>query len=265
MQEELKQKDLDFIRKRNSKGHLYFVANLGDEFYADSIELSVDYRYVSITDPQTSKSGYIETDDHFYLNVPPGKSFLIQTSMTEPNLDEWQFYQSLQEVHIEGPWKVTFENKDVYNLKDEYHPKRLSSWTDWRDKGLKTFKGKAKYQSTFELDESLIGDKHFTLNIEEVRETARVIINGMNCGTIWSFPNQLEIPKGILQKENTIEIVVQNLSSNYMKKYDEEHPEWKKFYDINFVNITYEPFTTSKWDYEPSGIIGEIFLSIAEK
>ena len=45
-----------------------------------------------------------------------------------------------------------------------------------------------------------------------------------------------------------------------MKKYDPAHPEWKKFYDINMVDITYDPFDTEDWPFEPSGILGEVSL-----
>jgi hypothetical protein len=262
--EEFMSKGLDFIRKKNTEGYLYFVSNLGNTFISDSIRLSVDYNYLIITDPISGKTGFIKNEDKFYLNVPSGKSLLIQTTMSKPNLDKWKFPKIIETVKLNCDWKVTFENFASHGLKKEYHPKQLNSWTDWGDQELKTFTGKARYSATFELDKPFNEATQFILYIEDVRETAKVIINGVDCGTIWCFPNQLEISTGILQKENKIEIVVQNLSSNYMKKYDKENPDWKKFYDINFVNITYDPFSTSKWDYEPSGIIGSIHLSIAE-
>jgi len=35
---------------------------------------------------------------------------------------------------------------------------------------------------------------------------------------------------------------------------------WKKFKEINFVNIKYKPFDASTWEPSPSGIIGEAYL-----
>ncbi|TFH20724.1 MAG: hypothetical protein E4H10_16305 [Bacteroidia bacterium] len=109
------------------------------------------------------------------------------------------------------------------------------------------------------------GIYRYILRIEDVRESARVIINGIPQGTIWAFPNQIELSPEILKDENRIEIVVQNLSSNYMRKYDEQNPGWKKFYDINFVDITYNPFNPSEWPLEPSGLIGEVYITREEK
>lgn len=252
---------LDFIRKKNAQGHLYFITNLGDRFYEEEVSFSVDYKYLTIIDPLTNTKRYIETDDHFLLNLPPGKSLLIQTSMDQPDGEKYPFYQSMDTIAIESSWKVSFADYHTQKLKKEYSIDRLISWTEWGEEALKTYTGKATYTANFKLEDLDQAIQQYTLHIEEVRETAQVFINGVDCGTIWAFPNQLEIPAELLKQENQLEIVVQNLSANYMKKYDEENPGWKKFYDINFVNITYDDFSTRQWAYEPSGIIGKIYFS----
>ncbi|NOU61293.1 glycosyl hydrolase [Marinifilum caeruleilacunae] len=260
-EEELKLRGLEFIRKRNSMGNLYFITNLSNQFKGEMLTLSGKYNYISITDPLTNKKGYIKTSDQFYLNIPPGKSLLVQTSISKPKQEEWKKYQFNEKIVLNGKWKVRFEDYESHQLKPEHKISQLKSWTEWGDEALKTYSGKAHYVTLFSLNSKQLSQKQYILHVDEVRETANVIINGVDCGTIWSFPNQLEIPADILQEQNKIEIVVQNLSSNYMKKYDTENPGWKKFYDINFVNITYDKFSTDKWKYEPSGIIGNIYIN----
>jgi hypothetical protein len=259
--EMLMKKGLDFIRKKNAQGYLYFITNLGNTFQEGSISLSVTYEYITITDPVTKACGYIKTDGGFDIHLPPGKSYLIQTSISKPDVNRWHSHHRLNAIPLNCKWTVTFEDYEMNKLNKAYHPDRLSSWTEWDDEGLKTFSGKARYVATFNIDPPPGENQKFILYIEEVRESAKVIINGIECGTMWSLPNQLEIDAGILKSENEIEIIVRNLSSNYMKKYDKENPGWKKFYDINMVNITYDPFTTEKWDFEPSGLIGKLHLS----
>lgn len=259
LNEELKIKGLDFIRKTNSSGKLYFISNLGNQFYEDTITLDARYNFLTIIDPQTNKSGFIETNDKFFLKVPPGKSYLIQTSLDVPLGEKWMNYSSYDTVQLTNKWIVNFNNQEKFNLQETYTIDSLSSWTTWEDQHLKSYAGKARYTSSFVL-ENPYQAKSYTLQIDDIRETAQVIINGTACGTIWAYPNQLEIPQGVLKKENTIEIIVQNLSANYMKVVDKENPEWKKFYDINFVDITYKPFDPSNWELMDSGLIGEIYL-----
>jgi hypothetical protein len=259
-QEELKAKGLDFIRKKNSEGNLYFISNLGNRVVSDTLRLASRYKYLTIEDPLTNESGYIETPDKFYVEIFPGKSFFIQTSLDPPDKKKWHTYQSYDTVQLDHKWEATFKDAGTNGLKEVYPLDSLTSWTEWGDEALLSYAGKARYTSDFSLDNSDSKPKKYLLKIDHVRESARVIVNGTSCGTIWAFPNQLEIPGEILKETNHIEIVVQNLSSNYMRTYDAQNPGWKKFYDINFVDITYNPFDTSNWKLEPSGIIGPVYL-----
>ena len=43
-----------------------------------------------------------------------------------------------------------------------------------------------------------------------------------------------------------------------------EHPfirvEWRRFYDINLVNIDYEPFDASGWEIRDAGLLGPVTI-----
>ena len=41
---------------------------------------------------------------------------------------------------------------------------------------------------------------------------------------------------------------------------DDPIAEWKKFHDINFVNINYKPFDASEWPIMDSGLLGPVEL-----
>jgi hypothetical protein len=69
------------------------------------------------------------------------------------------------------------------------------------------------------------------------------------------------IPAGLLLKENNLlEIEVTNLSANRIRYMDKKGIPWRKFYDINFVDITYKPFDASSWLPVSSGLLGEVRL-----
>ena len=127
------------------------------------------------------------------------------------------------------------------------------------DEELKSFCGKATYSSFFKI-KNYEKSSSYKLVIDDINETAEITINGINCGTIWTLPYELEIPGSVLKKRNTIQIKVQNLSANKIGEIDRQGRNWKKFYDINFVDIQYKPFDASNWDYVPSGISGNIRL-----
>jgi hypothetical protein len=40
--------------------------------------------------------------------------------------------------------------------------------------------------------------------------------------------------------------------------------EWRKFHEINFVNIDYEPFDASGWEPMSSGLLGPVVLNAVD-
>jgi len=259
--EELSAKGLDFVRKSNVRGKLYFVTNLGHQFCEDSLALAARYRYVSILDPQTHRRGCIETSGHFRLKIPPGKSYFIQTLDSPPEEPEWIYSEPVDTVKLNSGWTVCFQEGQKFGLKEAYQVDSLTSWTTWKEPALELFCGKARYVSNFALNDPDANGYRYILHMDQVHESARVFLNGKEQGTLWAFPNTLELSPGSLQAQNQIKIVVQNLSANYMKSHDQQHPGWKKFYDINMVDITYHAFDPSQWPLEPSGLTGRVYIT----
>jgi hypothetical protein len=258
-QEEIKTKSLDFIRKRNGKGIIYFVTNQSNRFYEDSVFLSSKSKYFEIFDPVSKLKGYIKSTGKMFLQLPPGRSCFIQLVSKKPESPLWQYFKSADTICLANSWVVNFTSGNVQKLKSEYKIDSLKSWAEWSDDNLKSFCGKARYVQSFSLKD-FDPRKRYKLFFDEIHETASVTINGTYCGTVWSLPWSLEIPSNALKRDNTIEIVVQNLSANLIKEIDTEQVPWKKFYNINFVDIKYKPFDASGWDYTPSGLCGRVML-----
>jgi hypothetical protein len=135
----------------------------------------------------------------------------------------------------------------------------LGSWTELPDSTVQYFSGVGKYSSTFEVPTDA-QNKNVKLLLGDVRESAKVVINGVEIGTAWSLPFELDIPQGILKQQNNIEIYVQNLSINRVRYLDKNKVNWQKFYDINMVDINYKPFDSSNWKPVLSGLLGPVSL-----
>lgn len=258
-QEEIKLKGLDFIRKITGGESEYFITNLGGKFYEGSVSLAVKSNFIEIFDPQSSKTGYVETSDKFFFQLAPGKSCFVKPLKEKPESPPWQYSINRDTINIDNEWKVRFISGNVRDLKPVYRIDTLKSWTEWGDPALKSFCGKAEYVSAFTIG-NYDKSANYKLVFDDIRESATVSINGVLCGTIWSLPYCLEIPAAVLRKENTIEITVQNLSANLIRSMDIQKFPWKKFYNINIVDIKYNPFDASGWDYVASGLVGNVFL-----
>jgi hypothetical protein len=48
------------------------------------------------------------------------------------------------------------------------------------------------------------------------------------------------------------------VAANRIRDLDINKVEWRKFYDINLVNIEYETFDASGWEIRDAGLLGPV-------
>jgi hypothetical protein len=267
--ENLNEHGLQFIRKKTATGNLYFIINQEQTFKSDSIELSTTATDVQIFDPlsQTKRMIRFETIGRAKIQIPlqlqSGESVFIETfhhpvsTQTENPPSQIHHAQAIQ-----GNWQVDFL-KGAPSIPQGFQTKKLDSWTTLsKDTMAQYFSGTARYTLNFNVLEHQIG-KTGRLELGDVRESAVVKLNGKTLGTAWCLPYNISIPKGILLKDNNLlEIEVTNLSANRIRYMDKKGIQWRKFYDINFVDISYKPFDASGWLPVASGLLSDVWLYI---
>lgn len=104
----------------------------------------------------------------------------------------------------------------------------------------------------------------YCLNLGDVRESARVKVNGQDAGTLFSVPFHINIGSLLQYGENIIEVEVTNLPANRIADYDRRGVKWRIFNEINFVSITYRPTLFNTWGIVPSGLLGPITIEELE-
>ncbi|GAB4025065.1 glycosyl hydrolase [Spirosoma koreense] len=255
---------LSFIRKRLGDTTQYFVANLGNRFQQGWIALSTAGT-VGQYDPLTDQSIGVPTRQtptgttEIYLRLKPGQSGFINVTpaAAQPVPVAGRVGSEAVVTELGGPWQFQFEQGRP-QLATSHALPILASWTTLNDSAA-YFSGQARYTTTFTLPASVDVALPYTLDLGDVREVAEVRLNGQPLGTAWCLPFRLAIPPNRVRAgANQLEIVVTNLSANYMRLYDRQNPGWKKFYDINIVDIRYEPFDASRWRPMESGLLGPV-------
>ena len=98
------------------------------------------------------------------------------------------------------------------------------------------------------------------IHCSSVCQSARVCLNGRNYGTLITPPFRVVVDH-LKPKGNRLEVEVTNVSANRIRDLDRHHIPWKYFYDINFVNINYQPFDASDWPLTDSGLLGPVTLT----
>ena len=118
--------------------------------------------------------------------------------------------------------------------------------------------GTGVYTTTFRLTEEQAQGR-WRIELGDVRESARVYINGELIGCAWAAPFSLDC-KNLRKGKNLLRIEVTNLPANRIAHLDRQGIPWRKFKDINFVDINYKHTTYEKWAPVPSGLNGPVRL-----
>ena len=100
------------------------------------------------------------------------------------------------------------------------------------------------------------------IELGDVRESARVYINGTFIGCAWSVPFSLDCKKAFRPGKNTIAIEVTNLPANRIADLDRRGGEWRKFKEINVVDINYKKTSYAGWKPVKSGLNAAVKLAM---
>ena len=133
----------------------------------------------------------------------------------------------------------------------------LASWTTLDDPEAQRFAGTARYRVKFDAPAKRADD--WELDLGDVRETARVTLNGKRVATAWSLPFKVRLD-GLKPRGNVLEIEVTNLPANRIRDLDLRKVTGSIMRDINLVSVKYQPLDASGWEIEPSGLLGPVTL-----
>ncbi len=270
------------IRRATKDGRAYFIANRGEQPFdgwlelastAESVmvkspnpvrELAPTAESVVILDPMTGatglaamrleKSGSVSVR----LQLGAGQSILLRVLAASEVAARWTYWKDAgTPFPLSGTWQVRFLEGGP-ERPASYSTDHLSSWTAASDTNAQRFAGAALY--TLHFDTPPARNEHWRLDLGNVCQSARVRLNGTDCGTLFTPPFET-IVGGLKPTANVLEVEVANVSANRIRDLDRRGVQWKNYHDINFVNIDYRPFDASNWPLTDSGLLGPVTLT----
>lgn len=255
---------LQCIRRANESGYHYFIASLQPKDVEAWINLGVNATSAVIYNPLNGESGkaklrQVDGRTQVYLQIKSGESLLLKT-FTKDNVDmsAWNYIvPQTVGLTIENSWKLHFEKSEPA-IGGTFNIGKLCSWTELDVPNAKVNMGTGVYSVSFTLPAIPADD--WILDLGDVRESARIKINGKEVCTLWSVPFITKVGKFLKQGENHLEIEVTNLPANRIADYDRRGVEWRNFKEINVVDINYKTQKYNNWETVPSGLLGPVKL-----
>lgn len=265
---------LSSIRRSHPEGHHYFISALKTEDTENWIPLAVQARSAMLYNPMNGTSGKARLRQNngrteVFLQLASGESVILKTfANQEVSAPEYGYWTPVVQNDVKKTSPVTYSFTDKWGFRFvEASPAvaatpdsvSLGSWTEVPAEGTKNVMGAACYTTTFTL-KSPADVEEWMLDLGDVRESARVRINGQAVATLIAVPYRCLVGKYLRPGVNTLEVEVTNLPANRIADMDRRDVPWRIYKDANIVNIHYKKDNYGKWEPVPSGLLGPVHL-----
>ena len=181
------------------------------------------------------------------------------TGMDDPGLDyDLQFGLSKKTLvekkrtDLSEDWNISFDT--AWGGPAAYKAAVLESWSDNKQEDIRYFSGKAVYTKDFNIEEDELDKmREAHLVFTDIQKTARVSVNGKDCGILWTPPYRVGVGKYLESGNNTLEVEVINTWNNRLVG-EATHPDIRQYTHTNIKH---------KFRNKPllkSGITGKVEL-----
>jgi hypothetical protein len=256
---------LKAIRRKNPTGYHYFIANLTPNDVYENIIPGVEFKDAMWFDPLTGQryAAYIDGRE-IDVQLRSGQSMILQTfNQKLPVAEALPVYcdtaAAEMNVELNGPWKLSFI-EETPKVGQTFTLDNLQTWETLSDE-TKVTMGTGVYETTVKLKKKDLKEATaWKIDLGDVRESARVYINGEYIGCAWSVPYVLDCKNTLKKGKNTIRIEVTNLPANRIADLDRKGVKWRKMEEINVVDINYKKTLYDTWEPMPSGLNSQVKL-----
>ena len=258
---------LKAIRRKNANGYHYFMANLTPNDIVETVQLAVPFKSAYWFNPlngDITEASFGENG--LSVNLCSGESRILQTFdgaipqyvKREMLNDKGQENVKGDEIVLDGPWQLSFIDETPRVVKS-FALDKPQTW-ETLDAQTAVTMGTGVYTSKFKMSKKDDPTGAWLLDLGDVRESARVFINGQFIGCAWSVPYVLDTRGTLHVGDNELRIEVTNLPANRIADLDRRGVKWRKMEEINVVDINYKKTLYDQWEPVPSGLNSKVML-----
>ncbi len=192
-------------------------------------------------------------------------SYVLETSQSRSITVEAPILP--ESLTVSGPWEVQFQPGRGAPASAVFP--ELIAWDQHSDARIKYFSGTATYRKTISLNEDQTR-RLVRLSLGEVKNIARVRVNGKDLGVAWTDPWMVDLTGALKPGDNALEIDVTNLWVNRLIG-DAGLPEDQRHTRTNVALRggerdfkAYQGFASTD-PLLPSGLLGPVHLEFGER
>jgi len=254
----LAEKGFHFLKMQMGNENWYMIFNTDTVQKNEWVELgNTSGSYVLYHPMNGAISVAQSVKNKVHIQLAPEQCLFVKCTENIVELQPFVYENpASKQMEIGGLWQISFvKGGPVFpgNLQTD----ALISWTKSGDMETRRFAGTARYSTEFNWESEV---KTTILDLGTVKDCAHIKLNGKDLGVMLGPSFKIEVDN-LIQGKNTLQVEVTNVAANRIRDLDMRGINWKKFYDINFVNIDYEPFDASDWEIRDAGLLGPVTLT----
>ena len=208
---------IDYVHRRSGGTDIYFVRNASGTAVDITAGFRVAGKHAALWDAVagTTSPTLLQADAPGQTMVPlhlPAFGSVFVVFSSEIPVGSAPAAEHEMPLQLRGNWKLTFQSGRGGPAAG-LEVGELKSWTESSDPAVRFFSGSVTYTATVEGPEGS-GRDSVAMQFSDVRNIARIRINGVDAGTVWAKPYRLDVGKFLAPGANKIEIEVTNLWAN---------------------------------------------------
>lgn len=214
-------KDIAWNHRRGNGFNIYFIANQQPKERGFTLSLRTAGRvpelWNALTGEMRTAGNWKIQDGRTVLPLKldaNGSVFVVlQKPVVAKTVTKHQNWAAIKPVQtLKEDWAVKFDTA-FGGPKKAVHFTKLEDWSQNAENGIKYYSGTANYSQSFNwFSKSTNGQ--IWLDLGRVDDLADVYVNGVHCGTAWTYPYRVNIGKALKQGKNEIRIEVSNTWAN---------------------------------------------------
>ena len=247
-----------FTHRHDGDTEIYFLANSETNVVEVNGTFRVTHKQPELFDPLTGETRLLpqfsETTKgtEIPLRFDSGQSyFVVFRKPVVPGKNTAQNFPPMKSLlELNGTWQVSFDSR--WGGPENITFDSLADWSKRSEDGIKFYSGTAVYRKTIKLPSpSLLSGQKYFLELGDVKNLARVKLNGRDLGVVWCAPWRVPVKNALMAGKNDLEIEVANLWPNRLIG-DLSLPVEKRF-----SWTTRNPFKNNS-PLLPSGLLGPV-------
>ena len=260
------QQGLSCIRRAYGKDYIYFISNLQGKDIDEWVTMGKAAHYATFYNPlngDVRRAGIRQTTEglpEVKMQLRSGESIIVYlTDTSNSGLTPYSYIDTQSEISQElRNWTLRFIASAPTTIAKTYKMDAPKSWTELGEQTLNETMATGLYTTVFKCES--FKNRCIILDLGDVRETARIKMNGKEVATLFAVPYRVDITPYVRKGKNKLEIEVSNLGANRISKLDREGVEWRKFNEINVVDLNYKNTRYDQWAPMPSGLCSAVRL-----